>query len=66
MNNDENDMILLNDDISMEYDPLILIGSMQILGCKSGVRYDVVINSTETYKYILFDDATVFDSNTIE
>lgn len=52
-------------DSSMEYDPLILIGSTPILGFKSGVRYDVVINSTETYKYILWsgmDGSTAFDS----
>lgn len=52
-------------DLSMEYDPHILIGATHILGFKSGVRYDVVINSTETYKYMLWsgmDGSTVFDS----
>lgn len=56
--------VLLSDS-SMEYDPLILIGATHILGFKSGVRYDVVINSTETYKYILWsgmDGSTAFDS----
>lgn len=52
-------------DSSMEYDPLILIGATHILGFKSGVRFDVVINSSETYKYMLWsgmDGSTAFDS----
>lgn len=52
-------------DGSLDYDPYILVGSTYILGNKSGIRYDVVINEGESYKYILWsamDAGTYFDS----
>jgi hypothetical protein len=57
--------ILLQDN-SISYDPYILIGSTELLGNKSFVEYDVIMNSNETHRYVTwspYDGDTVFNDN---
>ena len=57
--------VLLQDN-SISYDPYILIGSTELLGNKSFVEYDVIVNSNEVHRYVTwspFDGDTVFNSN---
>ena len=58
--------ILLQDN-SISYDPYILIGSTELLGNKSFVEYDVVMNSNEIHRYVTwspYDGDTVFNDST--
>ena len=57
--------ILLQDN-SISYDPYILIGSTELLGNKSFVEYDVIMNSNEIHRYVTwspYDGDTVFNDN---
>ncbi len=55
--------ILLQDN-SISHDPYILIGSTELLGNKSFVEYDVIMNSNEIHRYVTwspYDGDTVFN-----
>ncbi len=55
--------VLLQDN-SISYDPYILIGSTELLGNKSFVEYDVIMNSNEIHRYVTwspYDGDTVFN-----
>lgn len=57
--------VLLQDN-SISYDPYILIGSTELLGNKSFVEYDVIMNSNEIHRYVTwspFDGDTVFNDS---
>ena len=57
--------VLLQDN-SISYDPYILIGSTELLGNKSFVEYDVVMNEDEMHRYVTwspYDGDTVFNSD---
>jgi hypothetical protein len=57
--------VLLQDN-SISYDPYILIGSTELLGNKSFVEYDVIMNSNEIHRYVTwspYDGDTVFNDN---
>lgn len=55
--------VLLQDN-SISYDPYILIGSTELLGNKSFVEYDVIMNSNEIHRYVTwspYDGDTIFN-----
>lgn len=57
--------VLLQDN-SISYDPYILVGSTELLGNKSFVEYDVVMNEDEMHRYVTwspYDGDTVFNSD---
>ena len=59
--------VLLQDN-SISYDPYILIGSTELLGNKSFVEYDVVMNEDEMHRYVTwspYDGDTVFNSDLV-